>query len=170
MPFAVETDHKPLLAIMNTQSLVECPPRLVRLKFRMLRYCFTVEYVPGKKLVVADALSGAPIVTDESQQETTPSELLEEHISVITALLSASDLQLQRIREETEKDVRLAALLKILQSEWPAAKSQLNINAKPFWDTRHLFTLVDGLILRGAQMNIPQICAARCWSEHMRDI
>ena len=72
----VETDHKPLLAIMNTQSLVECSPRLMRLKLRMLRYCFTVEYVPGKMLVVADALSRAPIVTDESQQETTLSELL----------------------------------------------------------------------------------------------
>ena len=71
MPFVVETDHKPLLAIMNTQSLVECPPRLMRLNLRMLRYCFTVEYMPSKKLVVADALSRAPIVTDESQQETT---------------------------------------------------------------------------------------------------
>ena len=30
MPFMVETD-KPLLAIMNTQSMVECPPRLMRL-------------------------------------------------------------------------------------------------------------------------------------------
>ena len=99
---------------MNTQSVVECPSRLMRLKLRMLRYCFTVEYVPGEKLVVADALSRAPIVTDESQQETTLSELLEEHISVITALFPASDLQLQRIREETQKDVQLATLLNIL--------------------------------------------------------
>lgn len=113
-PFPVEMDHKPLLAIMNTQNMVECPPHLMRLKLRMLRCCFTVEYVPGKKLVVADALSRAPVPTDESQQETLLSELLEDHISVITALFLASDLQLRRIREETQKGVQLAALLTIL--------------------------------------------------------
>ena len=96
MPFVVETDHKPLLAIMNTQSMVECPPRLMRLKLRMLRYCFTVEYVPAKKLVVADALSWAPVLATESQDEMMLSELLDEHIFVITALFPASDAQRQQ--------------------------------------------------------------------------
>ena len=60
-PFLIETDHRPLESIMNRQSIDECPPRLMRLKLRMMRYCFGVEYVPGKKLAIADALSRAPV-------------------------------------------------------------------------------------------------------------
>ena len=122
----------------------------------MLRCRFTVEYVPGKKLVVADALSRAPILATEIQDEMMKLELLHEHIFVITALFPASDAQLQRIREETKNDLQLGTLLQILQSAWPAAKSQLDINVRPFWDSRHLFTQVDGLILRGPQMVIPR--------------
>ena len=63
--------------------------------------------MPGKKLVVADALSRALVLATESQDEMMLSELLEEHIYVITALFPASDAQLQRIREETKDDLQL---------------------------------------------------------------
>ena len=52
-PFQVETDHKPLQTIMNLQDVDQCPPRLQRLKMRMMRYFFEVIYVPGKNLVIA---------------------------------------------------------------------------------------------------------------------
>ena len=45
-PIVLETDHKPLQTIMNVQSLDECPPLLMRMKLRMMKYCFHVEYVP----------------------------------------------------------------------------------------------------------------------------
>ena len=93
MPLVVETEHKPLLAIMNTPSMVECPPRLMRLKLRMLRYCFTVEYVPSKKLVVADALSRAPIVTDESPRADNPVR--------VTTTLKHSSVRMASSKEST---------------------------------------------------------------------
>ena len=34
-PFVIETDHKPLQTIINTQPLDQCPPRLQRLKRRI---------------------------------------------------------------------------------------------------------------------------------------
>ena len=60
-PIVAKTDHKPLQTIMNVQQLDECPPWLMRMKLYMLQYCYTVEYVPGKTLAVADALSHAPV-------------------------------------------------------------------------------------------------------------
>ena len=47
-PIVAETDQKSIQSIMNVQQLDKCPPRLVRMKFRMLRYYYTVEYVKGK--------------------------------------------------------------------------------------------------------------------------
>ena len=37
IPFQIETDHKPLLSIMNVQNLDQCPPRLQRLRLRMMK-------------------------------------------------------------------------------------------------------------------------------------
>ena len=36
-PFTIETDHKPLLPIMNAKDLNQFPPRLQRLKIRLAR-------------------------------------------------------------------------------------------------------------------------------------
>ena len=66
-PFLIETDHKPLITIMNVQSTEECPPRLMRMKLRLFRYCFRVVYVQGKKLVIADTLSRAPVEPAEAK-------------------------------------------------------------------------------------------------------
>ena len=43
-----------------SRSLDELPLRLQRFRMRMLRYCFSISHVPGKNLIVADALSRAP--------------------------------------------------------------------------------------------------------------
>jgi hypothetical protein len=46
--FIIETDHKPLRTIMNSQPLDQCPPRLQRLKMYMMLFYAEVVYVPGK--------------------------------------------------------------------------------------------------------------------------
>lgn len=159
-PFVVETDHQPLKAIMNVQQLDECPPRLMRMKLRMMQYSYKVEYVPGKKLVVADALSRSPIPLSPEElpdySDRVVAEIVEEHVLAVTSLWPASDRQLQRIRMETLKDPQLAALLKILHSQWPETKAALAVEVRGFWDNRHLFSQVDGLLLRGTQIIIPR--------------
>ena len=44
-------------AMMNAKDLNQCPPRLQRLKIRLARFNYQEQYVPGKELLVADALS-----------------------------------------------------------------------------------------------------------------
>jgi hypothetical protein len=82
-----------------------------------------VEYVPGKSLIVGDALSRTPVEGDDRGI----TEIVEEYVSVVSSLWPASDHQLQRICEETRKDTQLGALLQILQNSWPATKSTLTI-------------------------------------------
>ena len=150
-PFVIETDHKPLVSIMNVQNLDECPPRLMRMKLRLMRYCFEVQYVPGKYLSVADALSRAPVDQEDSSVES----VVQEHVAVITELCPESDSQLQKTREATLQDPQLAVLLNVLQTSWPTCQ-KLPKEIQQFWPYQHLLTQVQGLILKGVQIVIPR--------------
>lgn len=54
----VETDHKPLIAIAK-KSVGDMPPRLQRFFLRVMKYDFELKFIPGKDVVVPDALSRA---------------------------------------------------------------------------------------------------------------
>ena len=64
--FTVEIDHKPLVPLLSSTNLAKLPPRIVRLRIRMMRFTPTVLYVPGKNQVAADTLSRA---TSESTDD-----------------------------------------------------------------------------------------------------
>ena len=57
----IETDHKPLVPLFGSKTLVELPPRIQRFQMRLMKYSFKILHVPGKELVTADTLSKAPL-------------------------------------------------------------------------------------------------------------
>ena len=59
--FEIESDHKPLVPLLNTKQLDSLPPRVLRFRLRLARYDYVVHHVPGKSLYSADALSRAPL-------------------------------------------------------------------------------------------------------------
>ena len=63
--FTIETDHKPLVPLFSYKNLDELPLRVQRFRMRM-RFLFSINYVPGKSLIVADTLSRAPLSEEKS--------------------------------------------------------------------------------------------------------
>uniref|UniRef100_A0A5S6Q637 Reverse transcriptase domain-containing protein n=1 Tax=Trichuris muris TaxID=70415 RepID=A0A5S6Q637_TRIMR len=53
--FHVETDHRPLVALFSAKCLDDLPPRIQRFRMRLMRFNFSISYVPGKQLITADA-------------------------------------------------------------------------------------------------------------------
>ena len=70
----VENDHKPLESILK-KSLVQSPPILQRLLFRLQKYCFEFKCTPGKDLIIADTLSRAHLPNMEKQKEEIDDEI-----------------------------------------------------------------------------------------------
>ena len=57
LQFHIETDHKPLVPLLNTKHLKVLPIGVQRFKMYLIRFSFTVSDVSGKHLITADALS-----------------------------------------------------------------------------------------------------------------
>ena len=63
--FLIESDHKPMIPLLNTKQLDSMPPRILRFRLFLARYDYSVHHVPGKHLYTADTLSRAPVAGDE---------------------------------------------------------------------------------------------------------
>jgi len=66
----VETDHKPLRSILGEKKLAKLPVQVQWFRLRMMSFTYDVVFTPGRKLVLADALSRAPYsAPQEAQRE-----------------------------------------------------------------------------------------------------
>ena len=54
--FLIETDHKPLVALLGSKQLDTLPPRVLRFRWRLARFSYDVVHVPGKLLYTADPM------------------------------------------------------------------------------------------------------------------
>ena len=102
-PFLVETDHKPLVPILNSKNLEEMSPQIQRLRMRLLRFDFTVSHVSGKSLITEDIPSRGPSTDQDEQQGQYLEEKIDLYIQTVFTSLAVSNTQLERIRENKRK-------------------------------------------------------------------
>ena len=149
-PVKVQTDHKPLVAIM-AKSLAAAPPRLARMMLRIQHYNVTLEYVPGKQIPLADALSRI------SPQPGSAVPGLELTVHEIHSHLNASAMRLEEIKEETAKDPKLSLLREFISTGWPELRSECPSHLHGYWNFRDQLGMENGIIIKGTQIVIPRV-------------
>ena len=153
--FTLQTDHKPLVPLINTKDLHETPIRCQRMLIRFLRFNVRAVHTPGKNLVIADALSRSPVV--EEVEESKSSRDVEAHIDGIATSWPIADEQLDRIAQESQDDPVLKEVLQQTASGWPRYKHDFNLKPElqKFYEYRGELSIYRGLLLRGSRIVIP---------------
>ena len=152
LQFHVETDHKPLVPLMSAKRLDELPLRVQRFRMRMLRYHFTISHVPGKNLIMADALSRAP--EPERPGQECPESEVEAYVDAVFSSIPATERRMEEIRQHQEEDPVIRQLKTYCQDRWPV-RGAIPTVLKPYHCVAAELTVEKGLLTRGSRVVIP---------------
>ena len=108
--FTVFTDHKPLLGILNGKNMeAQRNTRIQRLMSKLLGYSYTVEWIEGKRQVIADALSRYPVFEPEEV-----TDVLLRHVSCAEV---KTDLALKELSEAASEDPTYKEIMKAIMDK-----------------------------------------------------
>ena len=143
--FTVQSNHKPL-EMIHLKSMHNSPPRLQRMLLQLQKYEMKIQYKPGSKMLLADALSRCP--TRYSQEIK-----LDLHVDYI-AFTSA---WIEKLKETTCEDPVLSTVYQLIQHRWPKERRRVPAVVKYYWDFRDELSTDDGLLLKGLSLVIPAV-------------
>lgn len=151
--FHIQTDHKPLVPLFSAKDLEELPVRVHRFQMRMMRFNYTISHVPGKELTIADSLSRAPV----SKTSTTDQRLQSEVTSYVHLVVGNLPQQINSYRrsKNTRRKTLCVRASEFCKSGWPE-KRKLSAELKPYKSISDQISVVNGLLLRGNRIIIPQ--------------
>ena len=154
MTFSLETDHKPLVPLLSSTPLDDVPPRVLRFRLRLLRFDFSISHVPGKELLIADALSRAPGSCALAASECCLIDEAEAAADTVFSSLPASDARLDEIRQHQDLDPVLSLVAQYMQAGWPPL-DQIPASVKPYLQDRASFSKSHGILFNGCRILIP---------------
>ena len=149
----VLTDHKPLIAI-SKKSLVSAPPRLQQLLLRLANYNIELQWISGKEMIFSDHLSHNVIAGDSSNKPTCEGLDLKIH----NIYLNTSNDKCLSLATEMSKDPMMQALKHQIIKGWPHSRNECGKNLQDFWNYRDELSVLDGLVLKGSHIVIPESC------------
>ena len=153
--FHVETDHKPLVSLLGSKNLDELPIRIQRFRMRLMRFSYTISYVPGKQLVVADALSRAPLSSSTPSDDDFQAEV-EMFVNAVIQSVPATEQRLKEIQETQEADEICQKLHQYCKNGWPHRQSVAGA-VQPYLSAASEITVNNGLLLKGNRIIIPSV-------------
>lgn len=146
----VHTDHSPLLSIVSKGIPQITNNRLRRLRLKLLNYQFSLKFVPGKHLHVADLLSRdcepTPVVEDDSMMD-------------IIHVLGAIKINPNTVNEyikATKDDDTLFEVKKFYNEGWPKSFSSENSELNHYFGLRNDITVQDDLVYLDDKLIVPK--------------
>ena len=153
--FTTETDHKPLIPILNNKPLSDITLRIQRMRMKLLKFDFHAEHIKGTDLTDADAMSRAPWSAPTKDDEIAEKEVII-HVATVISNIPATESRLAQIRAETLLDRNLQAVIKHIHQGWPQHKRNCAPAAHPYWHCYQDLTEAQGIVLKGDKIVIPK--------------
>ncbi|XP_036001498.1 uncharacterized protein K02A2.6-like [Fundulus heteroclitus] len=150
--FHIQTDHKPLVPLFGSRTLDELPPRIQRLRMRLMRFSFTISHVAGKEIATADVLSRAPVAHSGDHLH---EEEIDLYADAVVASIPATEKRLKEIQMHQDKDEVLQQLKQFCISGWPN-KFDIEKTFQPYLPFAGELTVQNGLLLLGCRLVIPK--------------
>ena len=133
----IESDHKPLEAISN-KPLSEVPKRLLRMVLSIQKFDYKITYKKSSDIIIADALSRAPVEDDNFQFNFSEVNLLE--------FLAVSWQTRDRLVSAIKEDKDLQKLIKLIKQGFPMQYKVLEPQLKHLYKFRDYLSTKDNLI------------------------
>lgn len=148
--FILRTDHKPLVQLLGDKPIDDLTARLQRFRMRLTRFDFQIVHVPGKQMLIADALSREPLNGDLSESADVLDEL-ELNVSNVIQCIEISDRRLRKIQELQKSDPCSLVIKECIASgDWSKLKHT------EFYKERGDLVFHNGLILKGHRVFVPK--------------
>jgi len=125
----VETDHLPLLGILN-KNIDSLSPRVAAMRLELQSYPVRIKlkYTPGKNMIIADTLSrSCPQGTDLYE------DLAEDPLLSVCSLVIRSDETMNKYQVATANDEELAVVLKYVTAHQGVTKTLQHATNSVFW-------------------------------------
>ena len=150
----VETDHKPLEAILK-KPLLTAPKRLQRMMMRLQNYQLKVVYKKGQEMYIADTLSRAylPSPNHVSQNELEFIRSVEE--VDMTKHLAVTRERLAEFQQKTKDDAVMQQLKYTIELGWPERREAVPSEIRAFYSYRDELTVQDEILFRGSRVIVP---------------
>ena len=145
--FNLLTDHRPLVPLMNTKCIDDAQLLCQQLLVRAMRFNPIIEYVPGKQLVIADALPRKSLVGRESRIDDI--DLSDDIAALVEAVQQnwpVTEDRITEIRVETSKDTVMKSITYFIANVWPCHESTVPHSARDYYRERALRSLIDGVV------------------------
>ena len=141
---AVQNNHKPLEMIQR-KPIHAAPPRLQCMLLCLQKYDYTIQYIPGQNMVLADRLSRFPSPHDnlpiKLHQNIHASNFHPDRLLIIQGAIECNPVHL--------------AVYRMTLNGWPKRIHDVPCLAHHFWNLRDELTIEDGVLLKGNRVCIP---------------
>ena len=135
------------MPLINTKDLDQTPIRVQRLLIRLMRFNCVCSHVPGKALVVADALSRSKVSSQPQTGTTTDlTDEVEIYTEDVTRSWPASSQKLKEIAVETTKYPDLSLFHRFVQDGWPDYAIDVPKSLQSYFASRACPLAVNGII------------------------
>ena len=143
----VQNDHKPLEMIQQKPIHV-APPRLQWMLLHMQKYDYTIQYKPGKEMVLANCLSHFPSYSNS----------LPIPIAQNAQYVQLSNTELDIIWGSMDCGPVYSTIYHLTLRGWPEHRQQVPQIARHFWGTQDELSVDTSLLIKGTRVCIPPSC------------